>query len=50
MRMVVFDRLGDIDDVEVGVVREDVVFEEVSMNEFTFMIHLANCEELLVDA
>ena len=46
-----FDGLRDIDDVEVGVVIEDVVLGEIGVDEFTFLIHLANRkEELLVEA
>jgi hypothetical protein len=46
--VVVFDRLRDIDDVEVGVVIEDVVLGKIGVDEFAFVIHLANCEEELL--
>ena len=48
--MVVFDGLRDIDDVEMGVVVEDVVFGKVGVDKLTFLIHLSNRkEEFLVE-
>ena len=46
--MIMFDGLRDIDDVEVGVVIEDVVFGKVGVDKFAFVIHLAHCEEELL--
>ena len=46
--MIVFDGLRDIDDIEVGVMIEDVVFGEIGVDEFTFVVHLANYEEELL--
>jgi len=44
----VFDRLRDIDDVQVGIVIEDVVFGKVGVDQFALVIHCANSQEKLL--
>lgn len=43
-----FDGLRDIDDVEVRIMIENIIFGKVGVDEFAFVIHLANCEEKLL--
>ena len=40
-----FDGLRDVNDIEMRVVIEDIVFGKISVDEFALLIHLANAEE-----
>ena len=44
-----FDGLGDVDDIEVGVVVEDVVFGQVGVDKFADMVESAHDNQELCE-